>query len=68
MSRTIRSSNYHPLWLRRPRTTNELRQVKCILHDLQNEDYMISGMNHLHRRLNLPTYWDDKVCSSYYQR
>lgn len=62
MSRTIRKNSP---FRRSPKTQNELRQIKNLLADLKNEDYSISGINHLHRRLNLPDL--DSNCSAYYE-
>ena len=67
MSRTYRKKSYNPGALRNPKTSQEIRQIQNLLTDLKEEDYLISGVNHLHRRLNLPTHYDDIVASSYYQ-
>lgn len=67
MSRTFRKNSYNPGALRHPKTSNEIRQIRNLLADLNQEDYTISGINHLHRRLNLPTHYDDIVASSHYQ-
>ena len=67
MSRTFRNKTYNRCALRHPKTSQEIRQITHLLDDLKEEDYTISGVNHLHRRLNLPTSWDDQVVSAYYE-
>ena len=67
MSRTFRKNSYNPGALRKPKTSQELRQIRNLLTDLKEEDYTISGVNHLHRRLNLPDHYDDIVSSAFYQ-
>lgn len=69
MSRTHRNTEgMNRCALRRPKTSNERKNLMGILQDNQYEDYQISGINHLHHRLsNCPTAWDDKVVSAYYQ-
>ena len=67
MSRTFRKNSYNPGKLRKPKTSQEIRQIHNLLTALKEEDYTISGVNHLHRRLNLPTHYDDIVASSHYQ-
>lgn len=67
MSRTFRKNSYNPGKLRNPKTSQELRQIRNLLTDLKEEDYKVSGVNHLHRRLNLPDYYSDIVASSHYQ-
>lgn len=68
MAHTHRNSSYSSCALRKPRTTNEIRQAYNLLIDNQIEDYNLSGVNRLRSRYsNLPTHWDDIVCSSYYQ-
>lgn len=66
MSRTHRNLNSR--YFRRPQTLNEIRQITGILQDESEEDYFISGLNHLHHRLaHVPTSWDDIVKSSYFE-
>lgn len=64
MSRTFRKTNSY---FRSPKTRNELRQIRNLLTDLKEEDYKVSGVNHLHRRLNLPSDRDETYNSSYFQ-
>ena len=66
MSRTHRK--YNTWSYRNPKTQAEIKQIKSLLQDYQNEEYSISGVNHLHHRLSvLPTANDDLVVSSYYE-
>jgi len=52
--------------LRNPRTTNERKALMSLLQDIRTEDYEISGVNHLQRRLSrCPTTWDDLIVSGY---
>lgn len=68
MSRTYRKKHYHSCALRNPKTQSEIKQIKSLLQDQQDEDYTISGVNHLHHRLSvLPTANDDLVVSAYYE-
>jgi hypothetical protein len=68
MSRTFRKQHYHPGALRNPKTQNEIKQIEFILSDIQDEDYTLSGMNHLHHRLaSIPTANSDLVVSAYYE-
>lgn len=68
MSRTFRKKNYNSCALRNPKTSNEIRQLKTLIEDLKDEDYTISGINHLHHRLSkVPTAWDDIVTSAHYE-
>ena len=67
MSRTLRKVSNNPCQLRAPRTTAEIRQLKGLLTDLRLEGLGISGLNRIHRRKNVPTAWDDIVCSGYRQ-
>jgi hypothetical protein len=69
MSRTERN---HPVWskcgLRKPRTTNEIRQNEALLADVKADDvpYDISGLNRIHR--HIPTAYDDIIISSLSER
>ena len=67
MSRTHRTSPSHRCGLRKPKTTQEIRQNKGLIEDVKSGefDYAISGLNRMHRII--PTAWDDVVASSYYQ-
>ena len=69
MSRTYRKTDgMHRYAYRFPHTFNEIRNLDGILNDDELEDYPVSGMNHMRaRESNLPTAWDDKVVSAYYQ-
>jgi serine/threonine protein kinase HipA of HipAB toxin-antitoxin module len=67
MSRTRRLKSNNPCQLRAPRTTAEIRQLVGLLADLRSDDLAISGINRIHRRTNIPTAWDDIVCSGYRQ-
>ena len=69
MSKTERNHpEWRRFWLRKPRTTNEIRQNVALLADVKADDvpYDISGLNRLHRYI--PTVYDDITVSSYYER
>jgi len=69
MSKTERNHpEWRRFWLRKPRTTNEIRQNEALLADIKADDvpYDISGLNRLHRYI--PTVYDDITVSSYYER
>ena len=69
MSKTERNHpEWRRFWLRKPRTTNEIRQNEALLADIKVDDvpYDISGLNRLHRYI--PTVYDDITVSSYYER
>lgn len=68
MSRTFRKKHYSSCALRKPKTQSEIKQILGILSDLEDQEYSISGVNHLHHRLShLPTANDDLVISAYYE-
>jgi hypothetical protein len=69
MSRTFRKTDgLYSGALRFPHTFNEIRQLEGILHEEDLEGLPISGLNHIRaREHNLPTAWDDKVVSAYYE-
>lgn len=69
MSKTERNHpDWKRFWLRKPRTTNEIRQNEALLADVKADDvpYNISGLNRLHRYI--PTVYDDITVSSYFER
>jgi sulfur relay (sulfurtransferase) complex TusBCD TusD component (DsrE family) len=67
MSRTYRNlEGINRCALRRPKTSNERKNIIGLIKDNCIEGYQISGLNHLHHRLaNCPTAWDDKLISGY---
>jgi hypothetical protein len=70
MSRTNRNIEYiHSGAIRYPHTENERKQLDGIVHDVELElDYKISGLNHIKaRESKLPSAWDDKIVSAYYE-
>ena len=69
MSRTFRNTEgMHRYAYRFPHTFSEIRQLDGILHEEDLEGLPISGLNHIRsREHNLPTAWDDKVVSAYYE-
>jgi hypothetical protein len=69
MSRTFRKTDgMHKGALRFPHTFSEIKNLDAILHDDELDDFPISGLNHMRaREKNLPTSWDDKVVSAYYE-
>jgi len=55
--------------LRNPKNSNERKSLIRILPDNAEENYDLSGINHLHHRLaKVPTANYDKVISGYYQQ
>ena len=70
MSRTYRNlEGMNRCALRNPKTSNERKSLIGILQDNLEEDYYLSGVNHLHHRLSkVPTANYDKVISGYYQQ
>jgi hypothetical protein len=64
MSRTYRK---HNSYFRTPKTQNEKKQITNLLSDLKEEDYKVSGINHLQKRLNLPSDRDETYNSAYFQ-
>jgi hypothetical protein len=69
MSRTYRKTEgMHSGALRFPHTFNEIKQLDGLLHEEDLEDLPVSGLNHIRAREHkLPTAWDDRVVSAYYQ-
>jgi hypothetical protein len=69
MSRTNRNlEGMHRGALRFPHTFNEIKQLDAILHEEDLEGLPVSGLNHMKAREHqLPTAWDDRVVSGYYQ-
>lgn len=69
MSRTFRNTKgMHRLALRFPHTFSEIRQLDGVLHEEDLEGLPVSGLNHIKaREHNLPTAWDDRVVSAYYE-
>ena len=69
MSRTFRrTEGMHRYAYRFPHRFSEIRQLDGILHEEDLEGLPISGLNHIRsREHNLPTAWDDKVVSAYYE-
>jgi hypothetical protein len=69
MSKTIRNlDGMHRYAIRFPKTENERKQLDGILHDPELMEFPISGLNHMKaREHNLPSAWNDKVASGYYQ-
>jgi len=69
MSKTQRNHpEWRRFWLRKPRTTNEIKQNDALFADIKADDvsYNISGLNRLHR--HIPTAYDDITVSSYSER
>ena len=69
MSRTYRATEgMHRYSIRYPHTFSEIRKLDGLLHEEDLEGLPFSGLNHIKaREHNLPTSWDDKVASAYYQ-
>ena len=67
MSRTHRTSPSNRCGLRKPKTTQEIRQNKGLIQDVKSGefDYVISGLNRLHRHILHAN--DDVVASSVFQ-
>jgi hypothetical protein len=70
MSRTYRNTDgMHKYALRYPKTENERKQLDGVLHDCELFEFPVSKFNHMRsRENNLPSCWDDKVISAYYQQ
>ena len=70
MSRTNRNlDGMHRYALRYPKTENERSQLDTILHDEELMNFPVSKVNHMRaREHNLPSAWDDRVVSAYYQQ
>lgn len=69
MSRTRRNTEgiYHS-YFRHPKTENERKQLDAFLHDVEFEEYPVSGINHARKRMShVPTAWDDEKYSAYYE-
>jgi hypothetical protein len=73
MSRTFRSTEGwhsgapHGAY-RCPHTFSEIKQLDGVLHEEDLEGLPVSGANHMKSREHqLPTAWDDKVISAYYE-
>ena len=60
-------SRKHNSYFRTPKTQNEKKQIINLLSDLSKEDYKVSGINHLQKRLDLPSDRDETYNSSYFQ-
>jgi len=69
MSRTYRKTEgMHHQALRYPHTFSEIKKLDGVLHEEDLEGLPFSGLNHIKaREHNLPTSWDDKVISAYYE-
>jgi hypothetical protein len=68
MSRTQRKPSHQKYHLRKPKTSQERKQLQSVLEIMDETDYTISGVNHLHHRLSrLPHANDDVVISAYYE-
>jgi hypothetical protein len=69
MSRTHRKQFYQKCALRKPKTSQERKQLLAILDEVELQEYEISGVNHLHHRLSkLPHANDDVVIAAYYEK
>ena len=67
MSRTYRRTNYSNSGHRSLSTTNERRQLKGLLADIQKDypEFTWGKVNRMHRYI--PTSWDDIVISACYE-
>lgn len=69
MSRTHRNQFYSKCALRKPKTTQEIRQLYSLIEDTKFDEYELSGLNRMHHRISiLPTHYDDIVISAYYEK
>jgi hypothetical protein len=70
MSRTYRDlDGMHKYAYRYPKTENERKQLEGVLHDEELFEFPVSKVNHMKaREHSLPSCWDDKVVSGYYQQ
>jgi len=62
MSRTYRKPTYWKYPHRHPKTLNELKQTR-VNNDYYDTEYTVSK-----RHRYIPTAWDDKVISAYYEQ
>jgi hypothetical protein len=67
MAHTQRNCSYNRCVFRFPKTYNERRQIEGLLLEEDIQDFNLSKMNRIRKKKNLPTSWDDVVCSSYYE-
>jgi hypothetical protein len=67
MAHTKRNATHNSCAFRNPKTFNERRQTEGFLLDEDILNYDISKINRLKQKRNLPTSWDDVVCSAYYE-
>ena len=69
MSRTYRNTTgMHRFAYRYPKTENERKQLDGVLHDCELFEFPVSKLNHMKaRENNLPSCWDDRVVSAYYE-
>jgi len=69
MSRTFRSTEgWHCGALKFPHTFSEIKQLDGVLHEKDLEGLPVSGLNHMKsREHNLPSAWNDRVISAYYE-
>ena len=69
MSHTYRKQFYQKCALRKPKTSQERKQLLAILDEVELQEYEISGINHMHHRLSkLPHANDDVVIAAYYEQ
>lgn len=70
MSKTYRNTEgINRNAIRFPKTENERKQLNGILHDEEFLEFPVSGFNHMKaREKHLPSSWDDKIVSAYYQQ
>ena len=69
MSKTYRNTEgWHNGAIRYPHTENERKQLDGVLHDPELMELPVSGLNHMRAREHqLPSAWNDKVISAYYE-
>ena len=70
MARTFRKTEgRHSGAFRFPHTENERKQLEGVLHDPELMELPVSGLNHMKaREHNLPSAWDDRVISAFYEK
>lgn len=69
MSRTKRTATPDGRMFRKPRHANDERQLRQLLRDAYVEEYSVSKLNRIRKRLcDLPNAWDDTYISTVFDK